>query len=82
MKQVATMEHIQINSEGSRVAFKSLLTPPYPASVIAPSATTRARVPASVDSNPPLYVPLESRDDITRDRSDRLTPAKARFTTP
>lgn len=40
--------------EGSRVIFKSLLTPQYPANVIVPSAITRARVPASVESSPPL----------------------------
>lgn len=68
------MEQIQMKSEGRRVTFKSLLIPQYPATVIVPSATTRARVPASVDSNPPLYVPFDSRDDITRDSSDRLTP--------
>lgn len=35
---------------------------------------TRARVPASVESSPPLYVPRESLDDMTRDRSDKFTP--------
>jgi hypothetical protein len=35
---------------------------------------TRARVPASVESNPPLYVPRESLDDMTRERSDKFTP--------
>lgn len=65
-----------MKSEGRRVTFKSLLIPRYPASVIVPSAITRARVPASVESSPPLYVPLESREDITRDRSERLTPGK------
>jgi hypothetical protein len=48
------MEATQITSEGRRVTFKSLLSPKYPASVIVPSATTRANVPASVESNPPL----------------------------
>jgi hypothetical protein len=31
-------------------------------------------VPASVESNPPLYVPRESLDDMTRERSDKFTP--------
>lgn len=48
------MEPIHMKSEGSRVTFKRLLSPKYPASVIVPSATTLARVPASVDNNPPL----------------------------
>lgn len=69
------MENTQMTSEGSRVAFKSLLMPQYPARVIVPSAKTRASVPASVESNPPLNVPRARRDDMTRDKSDRLTPA-------
>lgn len=68
------MEVMQMRSEGRRVTFKSLLSPRYPAKVIVPSAITRAIVPASVDSSPPLYVPRDSRDDMTRDRSDRFTP--------
>lgn len=48
------MEEIQMKSDGSRVAFKSLLSLKYPLSVIVPSAITRAKVPASVESNPPL----------------------------
>jgi hypothetical protein len=48
------MEDMQMRSEGSRVAFKSRLSPKYPAKVIVPSAITRAIVPASVDSSPPL----------------------------
>ena len=54
MKQVAIMEEIQMKSEGSRVAFKRQFSPKYPKNVIVPSAITRAKVPASVDSNPPL----------------------------
>lgn len=69
------MDTIQMNREGNKVTLRSLLSPKQPASVIVPSATTRAKVPASVDSNPPLYVPRASRDDITRERRDRLTPA-------
>lgn len=52
--QVATMEEIQMKSEGSKVTFMSLLSPKYPDNVIVPSAITRARVPASVESSPPL----------------------------
>lgn len=48
------MEATQMKSEGRRVAFKSLLWPKYPARVIVPSAITRAMVPASVESSPPL----------------------------
>ena len=54
MKQVAIIEQIQMKSEGRRVAFKSLLIPQYPVRVIVASAITRARVPASVESSPPL----------------------------
>ena len=74
MQHVATMEAMQITREGSRVMFKSLLSPMNPARVIVASATTRASVPASVDRRPPLYVPRESLDDITLDRRDKLTP--------
>lgn len=48
------MDETQITKEGNRVIFKSLLSPKYPASVIVPSATTRASVPASVERSPPL----------------------------
>lgn len=72
---MATREEIQTKRAGSRVIFRSLFIPQYPANVIVPSAITRARVPASVESSPPLYVPRESRDDMTRDRSDGFTPA-------
>lgn len=65
---------MQIESDGSKVAFKSLLSPPYPPNVIVASAITLAIVPASVDSSPPLNVPRDSRDDITRDSSDKFTP--------
>lgn len=68
------MEQMQMTREGIKVVFKTLLTPKYPARVIVPSATTRARVPASVESSPPLKVPRESLDDMTRDRSDKFTP--------
>ena len=74
VKQVATIEDMQMKSEGSRVIFKSLLSLKYPAKVIVPSAITRAIVPASVDSSPPLQVPRESRDDMTRERSAKLIP--------
>jgi hypothetical protein len=72
------MEEIQMKSEGSKVAFKRLLSPKYPDNVIVPSAITRARVPASVESSPPLYVPRESLDDMTRERSDKFTPGFGR----
>ena len=51
---MATIEDMQMKSEGSRVIFKSLLSLKYPAKVIVPSAITRAIVPASVESSPPL----------------------------
>lgn len=54
MKQVATMEVTQTKSAGTKVVFKSLLSPKAPDMVIVPSAITRARVPASVESSPPL----------------------------
>lgn len=63
-----------MKSEGIKVTFNSLLSPKYPDSVIVPSAITRARVPASVESSPPLKVPRESLDDMTRDSSDKFTP--------
>lgn len=65
---------MQITSDGSKVTFKSLLSPAYPPKVMVASAITRAIVPASVDNSPPLKVPRDSLDDITRDRSDRFTP--------
>lgn len=74
VQQVATMEAMQMKREGRRVIFRSLLTPMQPATVIVASAITRAIVPASVDRSPPLYVPRESLDDITRESSDKLTP--------
>lgn len=76
MQRVAIMDDTQINSEGRRVTFKSRLSPKYPAIVIVASAITRAMVPASVESKPPLYVPRESLEDITRESSDKLTPGK------
>lgn len=48
------MEDMHMNSAGTKVVFKSILSPKYPDSVIVPSAITRASVPASVESNPPL----------------------------
>lgn len=69
---------MQIASDGSKVTFNSLLSPAYPANVIVASAITRAIVPASVDNSPPLKVPRDSLDDITRDRSDRFTPEVSR----
>jgi len=71
------MDAAQITREGSRVMFRSFPTPRYPAAVMVQSATTLARVPASVERSPPLYVPRERRDDITLDRSERFTPAFA-----
>lgn len=68
------MAYIQIKSEGSKVTFRSLLSPKYPDNVIVPSAITRAIVPASVESRPPLNVPRDNLDDITRERSDKFTP--------
>ena len=63
-----------MRNDGRRVKFRRLLSPKSPISVIVASATTLASVPASVDRRPPLYVPRDSLDDITRDRSDRFTP--------
>lgn len=54
VRNVAAMETTQINREGRRVIFRSLLSPKNPANVIMPSAATRANVPASVDRSPPL----------------------------
>lgn len=71
------MDVAQITRDGSRVMFRSFPTPRYPAAVMVQSATTLARVPASVESKPPLYVPRERRDDITLDRRERFTPAFA-----
>ena len=68
------MDEKQTRRAGSKVVFKSLLSPKYPAIVIVPSAITRASVPASVESNPPLKVPRESLDDIILERSERFTP--------
>lgn len=68
------MEPTQIKSEGSNVTFNSLLSPKYPANVIVESATTLARVPASVDNSPPLYVPRDSLDDITLESKAKFTP--------
>lgn len=48
------IEDTQITRDGSRVTFKSLLSPKYPARVIVASAITLAIVPASVDRRPPL----------------------------
>ena len=71
---MANIDDTQMMSEGRRVILRRLLSPKYPARVIVASAITRAIVPASVDSNPPLYVPRASLDDMTRDRSDKFTP--------
>lgn len=54
MQKVAKMDEMQMRSAGSKVVLSSLLSLKYPEIVIVPSAITRARVPASVDSNPPL----------------------------
>lgn len=70
------MDPMHMTSDGRSVTFKSLLCPRYPAIVIVASAITRARVPASVDRSPPLYVPRERRDDMTLERRDKLTPTK------
>ena len=71
---MATIDEMQMRRAGTKVVFRNLLSPKYPDIVIVPSATTRAKVPASVESNPPLKVPRDSLDDIIRDRSDKLTP--------
>lgn len=63
-----------MKSEGTKVTFRSLFSPKYPDKVIVPSAITRARVPASVGSSPPLQVPRESLDDMTLDRRGKFTP--------
>ena len=63
-----------MTSDGRRVAFKRWFLPKNPPKVMVASATTLAKVPASVDSNPPLYVPFDSLEDITRDNNDRFTP--------
>ncbi|KAF3595673.1 hypothetical protein Bca4012_076075 [Brassica carinata] len=65
---------MQIPSDRSRVAFNRWFLPKYPPNVMVASATTLANVPASVDSNTPLYVPFDSLDDITHDNDDRFTP--------
>jgi hypothetical protein len=56
------------------VTLRRLLSPKNPAKVMVASAITLAIVPASVDRRPPLYVPRESLDDMTRESNDRLTP--------
>ena len=48
------MDEIHMRSEGSKVGLSSLLSLECPEIFIVPFAITRARVPASVDSNPPL----------------------------
>ena len=64
---------MQIPSDRSRVAFNRWFLPKYPPNVMVASATTLANVPASVDSNPLLYVPFDSLHDITRDNNKRFT---------
>ena len=71
---MAKIEDIQMRSEGTKVKFKNLVSPKNPPRVIVASAITRASVPASVESRPPLYVPRESLDDMTRDSNDKFTP--------
>ena len=58
------------------VTFTMKEVPKYPAKVMVPSATTLARVPASVDSKPLLYVPRVRRTDMTFDNNDKFTPIK------
>lgn len=58
------------------VALRRTEVPRYPAKVILQSATTLARVPASVDNKPLLYVPFASRADMTLDSNDKFTPAQ------
>uniref|UniRef100_A0A7C9CA61 Uncharacterized protein n=1 Tax=Opuntia streptacantha TaxID=393608 RepID=A0A7C9CA61_OPUST len=70
------MEAMQMTREGIRVRLSRQLSPRNPTRVMVASATTLASVPASVESSPPLYVPRESLDDITRERSDRFTPSR------
>jgi hypothetical protein len=68
------IENTEMTSEGSKVTLRRLLSPKNPAKVMVASAITLAIVPASVDRRPPLYVPRESLDDMTRESSDKLTP--------
>jgi hypothetical protein len=68
------IENTEMMSEGSKVTLRRLLSPKNPAKVMVASAITLAIVPASVDRRPPLYVPRESLDDMTRESSDKLTP--------
>jgi len=77
VRKVQAMDATHITRDGSRVTLRSIPTPRYPAAVMVQSATTLARVPASVERRPPLYVPRERRDDITLDRRERFTPAFA-----
>lgn len=48
------MDVAQITKDGSRVTLRSFPTPRYPAAVMVQSATTLAKVPASVERRPPL----------------------------
>ena len=65
-----------IPSVGSIVKFKKLSIPPLPTTVIKTSATARAIVPASVERNPQLNIPLERRGDIILASNDISTPAQ------
>ena len=59
---------------GAMVALRRSEVSKYPAKVMVQSATTLARVPASVDNKPLLYVPFASRTDMTLDNNDKFTP--------
>lgn len=66
-----------MNAAGSSVALRSATRQRTPSvSVMVSSAATRASVLASVDSRPPWQVLRDSRDDITCDSSDKLTPSR------
>ncbi len=55
--------------------FSKLALPPLPMTLMSPSASALARVPASVDKSPQLKTPLDNRGDITFDSNDIFTPA-------
>ena len=69
------MDATHITRDGSRVTLRSIPTPRYPAAVMVQSATTLARVPASVKRRPPFSVSRERWHDITLDRKERFTSA-------
>ncbi len=74
------VENTIIKSVGIIVKFSKLASPPLPTTVMRPSASALARVPASVDKSPQLNTPLDNRGDITFDSNDIFTPAKFIYT--